>query len=135
MKRLYFTVVALLSMTMTFAGNEEGMKAGKNGANATAVATVANSDAANYEIRYNVRRLGETLGLNQWQMDSVEALNAMFNADLTAVAGAEKSVRKEMLGDAIAKDHAYMSHVLTPAQLGKYETLINTTFANRGIEK
>ena len=57
MKRLYLTVVALLSMTMTFAGDKNGMDAA--GANTAATsATMAKADStASYDISYNLRRL------------------------------------------------------------------------------
>lgn len=39
------------------------------------------------------------------------------------------------MDSAIEKDMKYMSYVLTPEQFDKYQTLINTTLANRGLEK
>lgn len=90
MKRLYLTVVALLSMTMTFAGDKNGMDAA--GANTAATsATMAKADStASYDISYNLRRLGETLGLTLDQMNSVEALNRIFRGDLKTAAEATK---------------------------------------------
>lgn len=86
MKRLYLTVVALLSMTMTFAGDKNGMDAA--GANTAATsATMAKADS------------------------------------------------KALMDSAVEKDMKYMSYVLTPEQFDKYQTLINTTLANRGLEK
>lgn len=135
MKRLYLTVVAVLSMTMTFAGNENGMDNMAAGAPAeTATETRADSTAS-YDISYNLRRLGETLGLTLEQMNSIEALNRTFRSDLMNAANAGETDRKAMLDGAVAKDIRYMSYVLTPEQLGKYKTLINTTLANRGIER
>lgn len=135
MKRLYLTVVALLSMTMTFAGNENRM--GNMDANAPAETTMeTNADSiASYDISYNLRRLGETLGLTLDQMSSVEALNRTFRSDLMNAANANEADRKAMLDGAVAKDIRCMGYVLTPEQLGKYKTLINTTLANRGIER
>ena len=83
----------------------------------------------------DIRRLGETLGLTLDQMNSVEALNRTFRNDMMTAAQAGDTERKELLAGAVAKDIRYMSYVLTPEQLGKYETLINTTLTNRGIEK
>ena len=135
MKRLYLTVVALLSMTMTFAGDKNGMDAA--GANPAATsATMAKADStASYDISYNLRRLGETLGLTIDQMNSVEALNRIFRGDLKTAAEADKANRKALMDSAIEKDMKYMSYVLTPEQFDKYQTLINTTLANRGLEK
>lgn len=135
MKRLYVTVVALLSMTMTFAGNENGKNAAETNTSAESTAMAQADSTASYDISYNLRRLGETLGLTLDQMNSVEALNRTFRSDMMTAAQAGDTERKELLAGAVAKDIRYMSYVLTPEQLGKYETLINTTLTNRGIEK
>ena len=87
------------------------------------------------EYGVNLRRMGETLGLTLSQMNSVDALNRSFNDDLKALVGAADADRKALLDNAVANDFKRMSYVLTPAQLSKYEILINTTLANRGMEK
>ena len=69
------------------------------------------------------------------QMNSVDALNRSFNDDLKALVGAADADRKALLDNAVANDFKRMSYVLTPAQLSKYEILINATLANRGMEK
>ncbi len=135
MKRLYFTVVALLGMTMTFAGNKNDITTTGNNNNAETAVTTKNDNQALYDISYNLRRLGETLGLTIDQMNSVEVLNRKFRIDMNNAGQADKAERSSMLNEAVAKDRRYMSYVLTPEQLEKYETLINTTLENRGLEK
>lgn len=107
------------------------------GANTAATsATMAKADStASYDISYNLRRLGETLGLTLDQMNSVEALNRIFRGDLKTAAEADKANRKALMDSAVEKDMKYMSYVLTPEQFDKYQTLINATLANRGLEK
>lgn len=135
MKRLYFTVVALLSMTMTFAGNRNEMN-GVGAGSAVAVASESKVDSiASYDISYNLRRMGETLGLTLDQMSSIEALNRTFRVDMKAAAEADKADRKTLMFNAVNKDMKCMSYVLTPEQFDKYKTLINTTLANRGLEE
>lgn len=134
MKRLYFTVVALLSMTMTFAGNRNEMN-GVGAGSTVAVASESKVDSiASYDISYNLRRMGETLGLTLDQMSSIEALNRTFRVDMKA-AEADKADRKTLMFNAVNKDMKCMSYVLTPEQFDKYKTLINTTLANRGLEE
>ncbi len=135
MKRLCFTVVALLSMTMTFAGNENGNDTGSTKAEATGKIAARETNAGAYEIGYNMRRLGETLGLTLSQMNSVEALNRNFRTEMAMVAHATEKERKEMLNNAVEKDFKCMSYVLTPEQFTKYQTLINVTLSNRGLDK
>ena len=135
MKRLYLTVVALLSMTMTFAGNGESAGSGNTETAKSAEVAEVKTDTASYDINYNLRRMGETLGLTLTHMNSVDALNRSFNSELRTVSGASESERKVLLDKAVAADYKRMSYVLTPAQLSKYETLINVTLANRGLEK
>ena len=135
MKRLYLTVVALLSMTMTFAGNGESAGSGNTETAKRAEVAEVKTDTASYDINYNLRRMGETLGLTLTQMNSVDALNRSFNSELRTVSGASESERKVLLDKAVAADYKRMSYVLTLAQLSKYETLINVTLANRGLEK
>ncbi len=135
MKRLYVSVVALLSMTMAFAGNGNETKNANDSNVCDSTATGKGKTEAAYDINYNLRRMGETLGLTLSQMNSVDALNRSFNDDLKALVGAADADRKALLDNAVANDFKRMSYVLTPAQLSKYEILINTTLANRGMEK
>ena len=135
MKRLYVSVVALLSMTMAFAGNGNETKNANNGNVCDSTATGKGKTEAAYDINYNLRRMGEPLALTLSQMNSVDALNRSFNDDLKALVGAADADRKALLDNAVANDFKRMSYVLTPAQLSKYEILINTTLANRGMEK
>lgn len=135
MKRLYFTVMALLSMTMTFAGNKNDVGATAESAPAETTATTKADSTDSYDISYNLRRLGETLGLTLDQMNSVETLNRKFRSDMMDAAKAVEGDRMAMINNAVAKDMRYMSYVLTPEQLSKYRTLINTTLTNRGLEK
>ena len=135
MKRLYVSVVALLSMTMAFAGNGNETKSANDCNGCDSTATGKGKTEAAYDINYNLRRMGETLGLTLSQMNSVDALNRSFNDDLKALVGAADADRKALLDNAVANDFKRMSYVLTPAQLSKYEILINATLANRGMEK
>ena len=97
MKRLYVSVVALLSMTMAFAGNGNETKNANDSNVCDSTATGKGKTEAAYDINYNLRRMGETLGLTLSQMNSVDALNRSFNDDLKALVGAADADRKALL--------------------------------------
>ena len=65
MKRMILMVVAMMSMTMTFAKTEK-------------VQSVSTDKS--YEIKIDMRRLGETLGLTFDQIEMVEGIYDNFNS-------------------------------------------------------
>lgn len=133
-KRLILAVMALSSMTMTFANGENSETVSES--NSYIVAK--NSSVAgnsNYNISYDIRRLGETLGLTMYQMETIDALNRNFNNDMSMAAHANAGNRSKMVNSAVNKDLRYMSYVLTKSQYNKYKLLLNTTISNRGLGK
>lgn len=127
MKRLFMTVMAVLSMSVTFAGNEVAGEASKS-------ADDNSVDAKVYDLNYNVRRLAETLGLTTAQMNTVEALNRIYRDNVKTAAEAQGSERKALLDGAVEKDLKNMRHILTPEQFNKYQMLVNLTLANRTMD-
>lgn len=127
MKRLFMTVMAVLSMSVTFAGNEVAGEASKS-------ADDNSVDAKVYDLNYNVRRLAETLGLTTAQMNTVEALNRIYRDNVKTAAEAQGSERKALLDGAVEKDLKNMRHILTPEQFSKYQMLVNLTLANRTMD-
>lgn len=120
MKRLYLVVLAMLSMTMTFAENEKA-------------SNVNNTNA--YDMTVNMRKLGETLGLTFDQMESVTDIHHTFCGEMMVAAQANKEDRKELVNKAVIKDLKYMRYVLNPDQYKKYVMLLNATINNRGLNK
>ncbi len=120
MKRLFLAVVAMLSMNIAFAENEN--------ANMAEVANV-------YDMRVDIRKLGETLGLTFDQMESVADIHRTFCGEMMIAAEAHKDDRKALVQSAVNKDLKYMGYVLTKSQFAKYNVLLNTTLANRGLSK
>ena len=120
MKKIIMTIVATMSMTMAFAGNRN--------------ANVSNENNA-YDIHCNMRRLATTLGLDLYQMESVDILyNTLRNEVLSASEAADKE-KSEKVDKAVDKNFEYMSYVLDKKQYQKYTTLVNTTLKNRGLKK
>ena len=120
MKRLFITVVAVLSMTMTFA-EEEKMTA------------VENTTA--YEMTINTTKLSRALGLTAEQYAEVDEINKAFSADMTSVAAADKGSRKAMMANAIKKDLRGMHSVLTREQYKMYLRILDATINNRGLNR
>ncbi len=119
MKRLFLTVVAVLSMTMTFAENEN-----MNATNATS--------AYNMSVNYN--KLADCLGLSLDQVEAVEDIHSSFCAEMMNAGNANVDERKAMVESALKKDLKHMRYVLSEDQYHKYLMLLNTTFNNRGLE-
>ena len=120
MKRLFVTVVAMLSITMTFAENEN----------------MNSMDKANaYNMTVNYTKLAESLGLTQDQLETVQDIHSEFCADMMNAFGANSDERKELVEKAIKKDIRYMHYVLTADQYRKYLMILNATVNNRGLNK
>lgn len=120
MKRLFLTVMAALSLTMTFAEDEK--------LNAT-----NNANAYNMSVNYD--KLAESLGLSTDQAEAVEDIHTSFCAEMMNAANADKDERKALVNKAVLKDLKHMRYVLTNEQYRKYCMLLNTTFNNRGLNK
>ena len=118
MKRLFLITVAMLSMTMTFAENENA-------------ANVNNTEA--YDMTVNMKKLAHTLGLTTDQMESVAEIHKTFAAEMKFAAQSKGEERTKMVEKAINKDLAYMDYILSDEQYHKYVMLLNITLLNRGL--
>ena len=118
MKRLFLVMIAMLSMTMTFAENE-GAK------------NVNNVEA--YDMSVNMRKLSVALGLTTDQMEAVENIHTTFNAEMHLAAQADDADRQELVKKAVERDIKWMHYVLDEKQYRLYLTLLNTTLNNRGL--
>lgn len=119
MKRLFMVVVAMLSMTMTFAENENA-------------ANLNNTEA--YNMTVNMKKLGQALNLSKDQVESFAEIHKTFNAEMQFAAQASGEERENMVNKAIGKDLAYMNYILSRDQYRKYLMLLNVTLINRGLK-
>ena len=110
MKKLVVLAVALLSMTTTFAADE----------NASATAATA---------AYNMN----ALSLNIDQVEAVADVHKNFTAEMMNAAIAPAEEREAMVDKAVNKDLKYMHTILSEKQYRKYLMLLNTTLKNRGL--
>ncbi len=119
MKRLFMVVVAMLSMTMTFAENE-------NAAN-------LNSTEA-YNMTVNMKKLGQALNLSKDQEESFAEIHKTFSAEMLFAAQASGEEREKMVDNAIKKNLAWMDYILNRDQYRRYVQILNVTLVNRGLK-
>ena len=120
MKKLVVLAVALLSMTTTFAADE----------NASATAATAA-----YNMNIKMGPLADALSLNIDQVEAVADVHKNFTAEMMNAAIAPAEEREAMVGKAINKDLKYMHTILSEKQYRKYLMLLNATLKNRGLIK
>ena len=119
MKRLFLSIIAMLSMTLTFAENENA-------------ASLNTTEA--YDMTVNMNKLSQALGLSKDQLESVAEIHKTFSAEMMfAAQTASGTERQKMVEKAINKDLAYMDYVLSAEQYRKYVMLLNVTLYNRGL--
>ena len=119
MKKMILTMMALFSMTLTFAENES---------------TDNLNTVEAYDMSVNMTRLGVVLGLSNDQMEGVAVVHKTFCAEMMFAAQYGKEERTKMVEKAINKDLAYMNYILNKDQYRKYVMLLNMTLINRGLK-
>ena len=120
MKKIVLLVVAMFSMTMSYAENE----------NNNAV-----QDVQNYDMTVNMRKLAVALGLTLDQMEVVSDIHRNFCSEMMVAAYADGDSRAALVEKAVDKDVRYMRYVLDSKQYDRYMTLLNATLENRGLKK
>ncbi len=119
MKRLFMVMVAVLSMTMTFAENKSA-------------ANLNNAEA--YNMTVNMKKLGQALNLSNDQIESFSEIHKTFSAEMQFAAQASGEERESLVNKAINKDLAYMNYILSEKQYRRYVLLLNMTLVNRGLK-
>jgi hypothetical protein len=119
MKKIVLMVVAMFTMTMSFAENENN--------------SALNSVEA-YDMTVNMRKLAVTLDLTTDQMEAVQDIHNAFCNEMMLAANAHSAERKALVDQAVKKDIRYMHYILDEKQYKKYLILLNTTLNNRGLK-
>ncbi len=119
MKKIFLTMVAMLSMSMAYAetenvNSENNMKA--------------------YDMSVNYTKLAICLGLDLDQMEVVENIHETFCEEMLNAASDTKDDKNERLSSAVKRDLQYMRYVLDDKQYNKYQKLLSITFNNRGLK-
>lgn len=112
-------VVAMFSMTMTYAEND----------NANAL-----NNVEAYDMSVNIRKLAVALDMTVDQMEAVQDIHYAFCAEMMMAAQANKDEREVLVDKAVTKDVRYMRYVLNEKQYRKYLMLLNATLRNRGLK-
>ena len=120
MKKMFLTLVAMLSMTTAFAEGENA-------------ASVNNVEA--YELNVNMNKLSSALNLADDQKEAVAEIHHTFVSELMFAAQYGSNDRKALVDRAIENDVKWMRYVLNDKQMRTYLTLLNTTLNNRGLRK
>ncbi|HEY9542502.1 hypothetical protein [Prevotella sp.] len=119
MKKMMMTLVALLSMTMSYAADEN--------------ANNANANAA-YDMTVNYNSLSYALNLSSDQLESVKDVHRTFCVEMMNAANAPKEDKAQLVNKAVVKDLKYMHFILDKDQYRKYVMLLNATMNNRGLK-
>ncbi len=125
MKKIVFTLAALMSMTFAFAEGES---------NAKANAAVA-EEAQKYEMNISMTSLSRALNLDYDEFDAVNSITDSFATDMKKAGQAQGEDRDKLFKKAIKRNLAYMHAVLSYEQYSQYLKLLNTTLNNRGLNK
>ncbi len=123
MKKIVFTLAALMTMTLAFAEGETKTNA--------AVA----AEQAKYEMNINVSSLARTLGLNSDEFDAVSYISDNLKKDMKKAGAAEGEDRANLYKKAIKHNLSYMHAVLDEDQYRTYVKLLNATLNNRGLNE
>ena len=118
MKKIVLTLVAMMTITMANAENEE-----KNAVKAVNA----------YDMTVNMRKLAVALGLTLDQMEAVQDIHHQFCNEMLLASHAESDEREKLVNQAVKKDVQYMRYILEHKQYRKYLLLLNTTLTNRGL--
>ena len=119
MKKIVLTVVAAMTITLSFAKTE----------NTTAV-----KEVENYGITFDLHRLAVKLDLTFDQMDAVKAISDNLNEDLAKAAAAKRFERPALVHKAIEKDARNMRYILNDKQYETYMKLLRATLRNRFLK-
>ncbi len=119
MKRMILTVMAIMSLTMTFAENDK----------------VNSVEAANaYNMEFNISSLAKYLDLTKEQAEEVEDIHSEFTSMMLNASGLDENESKVVVENALYRNLSYMRLVLTNKQYHDYLKALNVTFANRGLK-
>ena len=115
MKKIVLTLVAMMTITMANAENEE-----KNAVQAVNA----------YDMTVNMRKLAVALGLTLDQMEAVQDIHTAVCNDMYLAGSAHAEERKALVDEAVKKDIRYMHYILDEKQYKKYVNMLDLTAKN-----
>jgi len=118
MKKIIFTMVAMMTFTLGYAKTE----------NHSAVQNVEK-----YDMSFDVRRLAAKLELTSDQMEAFQIIQDSFNNEMLSVATAKGHMRRFLVHQAVRKDVNQMKLILNDNQFNTYVQLLGVTLRNKGL--
>lgn len=121
MKKIVFTLAALMTMTVAFAEGETSTK------------TEAAAIEAKYDVNVNMSSLSRALRLNTDDARTVAFVEGEFRRDMQKAATADSEERDKLVKKAVNRNLGNMRSILDADQYHVYVQLLNATLNNRGI--
>ena len=113
MKKIVFTLVAVMAFTFSFAKSDKA--------------------DTRFDMSCDIYRLSEVLELDENQMDAVETIHDNFSNEMQSLASARGPWRRHLIHQALTRDAFQMRRVLNDKQLDTYMQLMVTTIRNRQL--
>ena len=111
MKKVLFTVVAMMAFTFSF----------------------AETKSKNFDMSCDIYRLSTVLDLDERQMDAVEVIQDNFSTEMQALAKLKGPQQRFRIHQAVRKDVQQMQRVLNDKQFGTYMMLLGATLQNKHL--
>lgn len=131
MKKIVLMMMAMMSMTVAFAGNNFGDE-NKDAKKAEATTV---TEMSKYNMTMDYSKLARTLHLNENQMEGVIYVHDRFIRDMRKAGKADEDAREALVNKAVGREYANMKYILNREQFAKFRTIINSTIMNRGLVK
>ena len=130
MKKLVLTMVALMTMSFSYA-ETESFKA-ENNVEHFIVNFMKNQDKR-FDMSCDMRRLAVTLDLNEFQMEAVEVIQDNFTEEMQSLASVRGPRQRHLVHQAVKKDIQQMQRVLNDKQFDTYMMLLGATLKNKHL--
>ena len=111
MKKVLFTVVAMMAVTFSF----------------------AETKSKNFDMSCDIYRLATVLDLDERQMDAVEEIQDNFSTEMQSLATLKGPQQRFRIRQAVRKDAHQMRQVLNDKQFNAYMRIIFATLRNRNL--
>ena len=112
MKKVILSLVALMTVTMSFAKSSADKR---------------------FDMSCDIYRLSVTLDLDEQQMDAVEAIQDNFSSEMQALASEKGPWQRHGIHQAVRKDAEQMRKVLNDKQFHAYMRILFATLRNRNL--
>lgn len=126
MKRIVFMVVAMMTMTCSFAKSDNN-----EGSRQIERRMMNVNNVERYDMSFDVRRLAEKLSLTSYQMEAVQIIQDNFTSEMQSAANNHGFHRTAKVRQAVKNDVDKMRTVLDSKQFDTYMVLLGATLRNK----